>query len=97
MTAADLSGRRVSDRPPLSSNVYISFVTTSEVSTGVRVNSSVCSNMASHVAEPEQLGRPMCGLVQPEHRTTPAHGPPCSCSGSFQQRSDRYTVRSSAE
>ena len=39
------SGRSVSERPPLSSNVYISFVTTSDVSPDVLVNSSVCSNM----------------------------------------------------
>ena len=39
------SGRSVSDLPPLSSNVYISLVTTSEVSPDVRANSSVCSNV----------------------------------------------------
>jgi hypothetical protein len=39
------SGRRVSERPPLSSNVYISLVTTSEVSPDVRANSSVCSKV----------------------------------------------------
>jgi hypothetical protein len=37
------SGRSVSDRPPLSSKVYISFCTTSEPWPDVRWNSSVSS------------------------------------------------------
>jgi len=48
-TDAVVSGRRVSDLPPLSSNVYISLVTTSEVSPDVRENSSVCSNVGVSV------------------------------------------------
>ena len=38
------SGRRVIERPPLSSKVYICFSTTSVVSPTPRKNSSVCSN-----------------------------------------------------
>ena len=45
MIGAVPSGRSVTERPPLSSNVYISFVTTSEVCPAVRANSSVCSNV----------------------------------------------------
>jgi hypothetical protein len=37
------SGFSVSERPPLSSNVYISFVTTSLEPPEVRSKSSVCS------------------------------------------------------
>ena len=39
------SGRRVMERPPLSSKVYISFCTTSVVSPTDRLNSSVCSKV----------------------------------------------------
>ena len=44
ITGAVPSGRRVSERPFRSSNVYISFVTTSLVSPEVREKSSVASN-----------------------------------------------------
>jgi hypothetical protein len=44
-TLAVLSGRSVMDRPPLSSNVYISFETTSVASPMPRVKTSVCSKM----------------------------------------------------
>ena len=39
------SGRRVMESPPRSSNVYISFVTTSEVSPRVRENTRVSSKI----------------------------------------------------
>ena len=43
-TPAVPSGRRVIRSPPLSSKVYISLVTMSEVSPSVRLNTSVNSN-----------------------------------------------------
>ena len=44
------SGRRVMDRPPLSSKVYICFSTTSVVSPTPRRNSSVCSNTGVRIS-----------------------------------------------
>ena len=41
------SGRSVIDRPPLSTKVYISFVTTSDVSPVPRLKSSVGSMMGA--------------------------------------------------
>jgi hypothetical protein len=47
------SGRRVSESPPRSENVYISFVTTSEVSPSVRENTRVSSKMGvAHSSKP---------------------------------------------
>ncbi len=44
------SGRSVMERPPLSSNVYISFCTTSVVSPTPRTKSSVCSNVGKRIS-----------------------------------------------
>ena len=44
ITGAVLSGRSVSERPLRSSKVYISLLTTSDVSPLERANSSVSSN-----------------------------------------------------
>jgi len=45
------SGRSVMERPPLSSNVYICFSTTSVVSPTERRKSSVCSNTGVRISE----------------------------------------------
>ena len=50
-TPAVPSGRRVIERPPLSSNVYISLRTTSVDSPTPRVKSSVSSNTGSSIRE----------------------------------------------
>ena len=49
-TEAVPSGFNVIERPPLSSNVYISLFTTSVPSPMPRTNSSVCSNMGVRIS-----------------------------------------------
>ncbi len=69
MIAAVPSGRSVTERPPLSSNVYISFVTTSDVSSGgAREQFRVLEGRRLDVAVAEQATEPVRLLVHPEHR-----------------------------